>query len=34
MPFIWYSQIKLVLLQQKNGTGSPWLPLFLFIKER
>ncbi len=34
MPFIWYSQINLLLLQRKYGTGSPWLPLFLLIKER
>ena len=33
MPFIWYSQINLVLLQRKDGTGSAWYPLFLILKE-
>jgi hypothetical protein len=33
MPFIWFSQINLVLLQRKDGTGSAGSPLFLFLKE-
>ena len=33
MQNICFYLIKVVPLQRKNGTGSPWFPSFLFIKK-